>query len=274
MYEGWGFDPSLIKSKKVHHCEGIRFIPDYYSSDYLNKKPDLIVLRHILEHLADPRDFLTPICNQKLHPSGIYVEVPDWEWIVDNDQIMMFSNDHCSYYSKNSLELAMSLFGFKRKKICLTFEDEYLQYFGKKKALNETPEFQKYNRAEHLNENSDTDLNNKTKSFIRRIPKVLDRFKSYFSETPNDTVLWGAAGKGTILLSTLGICYKQLPFVVDSNSNKHDTYIPVTGQQIISPDHLKIIRPRYVLITNPSYYREIASQLDSLGVKAQIVTIK
>jgi len=274
-YEGYGFDPSLIRSNRVPHYKDLKFVPDNYNSDYLNKKPDLIVLRHILEHIADPNDFLTPIiCNQEVHPSGIYVEVPDWEWIVDNDQVMMFSNDHCSYYSKNSLELALSLCGFKCEQLSVTFEDEYLQYFGKEISLNDTPESLKYNRGLHLKGYSGTDLNSKTKSFIRRIPKVLERFKSYFSGTSNDAVLYGAGGKGTILLSTLGISYEQLPFVVDSNPNKHNTYIPVTGQQIIPPDHLKIIRPRYVLITNPSYYIEIASQLDSLGVKAQIITIK
>ena len=65
-----------------------------------------------------------------------------------------------------------------------------------------------------------------------------------------------------------------MPFIVDSNPNKHNTYIPMTGQQIISPDRLKSVKPRYVLITNSSYYEEIASQLDSLGVKAEIITIK
>ncbi|GAG82764.1 unnamed protein product, partial [marine sediment metagenome] len=259
----------------------IKFIPDYYSSDYLNKKPGLIVLRHILEHIVDPKDFLTSIiCNQKLYPSDIYVEVPDWEWIVDNDQVMMFSNDHCSYYSKNSLELTLSLCGFKCEQLSTTFEDEYLQYFGKEislsvsKQLNDTPESLKYNRDLHLKGYSGTDLTDKTKSFIRRIPKVLERFKSYFSRTSNDAVLWGAGGKGAILLSTLGISYKQLPFVVDSNPNKHNTYIPVTGQQVIPPDRLKIIRPRYVFITNPSYYKEIESQLNSLGIKARIIIIK
>ena len=275
VYEGWGFDPSLLRINKIPRYKDIRFLPDYYNSDYLNRKPDLIVLRHILEHITDPKEFLTPIVQkEQAHPLGIYVEVPSWEWIVDNDQVIMFSNDHCSYYSKNSLDLALSICGFKCEKICVTFEDEYLQYFGKKNSLNDTLELQKKYGAEQLNEYTGADLNSKTKAFINRIPKVLDRFKSFFNETSNDAVLWGAGGKGTILLPTLGISYKQMPFVVDSNPNKHNTYIPVTGQKVIPPDNLKFIRPRYVLITNSSYYREIESQLDSLEVKAQIIIIK
>jgi len=273
--EAWGFDPSLIRSDKVPHFKDIRFLPDYYNSDYLNKNPDLIVLRHILEHIANPKEFLTSIIpNRENHPVGIYVEIPSWEWIVDNDQVMMFSNDHCSYYSENSLKLVLGLCGFKCEKVSTTFENEYLQYFGSKDPVDHAYESRKNDREDHVNEYPGADLTNRTKAFIERMGKIIGRFKLYFSEISSDAVLWGAGGKGTVLLPTLGISYKQMPFVVDSNPNKHDTYIPVTGQQIIAPGQLKSLKPRYVLITNPSYYKEIASQLDSLGVCAQIITIK
>jgi len=268
VFEGFGFDPSLKKSRQVSQYKDLTFIPDYYQSSFLNKDPDIIVLRHVLEHIAVLTEFLTPIVgNDGSSPSGIYVEVPDWEWIVANDQIMMFSNDHCSYYSKNSLNLALSKCGFKSERICLSFADEYLQYFGRKHSADEIG-------SSHLTEYSSTDLIEKTKLFMERIPKVIERFESYFSNSSNEAVLWGAGGKGTILLSTLGISYHQLPFVVDSNPNRHNTYIPVTGQQVIAPEELKRVQPRYVLVTNPSYCDEIAKQLDSLNVKAQIIVVK
>lgn len=274
-FEGWGFDPSLVRSKRLPTYKDLRFISDYYKRDYLKKKPQLFVLRHILEHIADAREFLGAIIQgEKLEPSSIYVEVPDWEWIVDNDQVMMFSNDHCSYYSKNSLELLLSLSGFKCQKMSVTFADEYLQYFGREVSNYEVHESIQCSRDRDLGSSSNKNLTEKTKLFIGRIPEVLERFRSYFSETGNEAVLWGASGKGTILLATLGIHYDQMPFVVDSNPNKRNTYVPVTGQRVIAPEELKVIQPRYVLITNPSYYAEIASKLDSLGLKAQIIGLK
>lgn len=273
-YKGWGFDPSLIKSGNVPHYKDIKFLSDYYNNKYFNDDPDLIVLRHIVEHIADPKGFLASIISaQGTHPLGIYIEVPSWEWAVAHDQIMMFANDHCSYYSKNSLNLALNLCGFRCERINASFANEYLQYFGEKNS-KDAFNFAIKDKTRHLKEYSGRNLNDKTISFIKRIPKILDRFNSYFADTSGNAVLWGAAGKGTMLLSTLGISYKQLPFVVDSNPNRHNTYIPVTGQQVIPPARLRLIQPRYVLITNPNYYREIASQLASLGIKARIITVE
>ena len=194
-YKGWGFDPSLVKSDKLPSYKDLTFVPDYYKDDCLDKKPDLIVLRHILEHISNAKQFLnTVISDKKGYSPSIYVEVPAWEWIVDNDQIMMFSNDHCSYYSKNSLELALTLCGFKCEKTCLTFADEYLQYFGKKNSLVDTSKISKSDQVES-SEHFGTDLNSRTKSFIKRMPKVLDRFESYFLESPMMLYCGVPAGK-------------------------------------------------------------------------------
>ncbi|MDA1095656.1 MAG: class I SAM-dependent methyltransferase [Chloroflexi bacterium] len=265
-FEGWGFDPSFVKTDTVPHFKDLRFIADNYPSDALNKAPDLIAFRHVVEHIASLKHFLAPmIADPERRPSWIYIEVPDWEWIIDNDQIMMFSNDHCSYYSRPSMDLAMRACGFAAEKMSVTFADEYLQYFGKSVDSS-------IDRSEHRQRGAD--LTKKTKAFIARIPTVLERFRSYFSETSGQAVLWGAAGKGTILLPTLGVSHKQLPFVVDSNPNRQGTYIPVTGQEVIPPNRLKTLQPRYVLITNPSYQGEIAAQLDALGVEAQIMNVE
>ncbi len=263
-FEGWGFDPSLAKTSSAPGFEDLRFIAGNYNSDAVTNAPHLMVLRHVVEHIASVKSFLRPLMSDpKRRPSWIYVEVPDWKWIVDNDEIMMFSNDHCSYYSQPSLDIAMKACGFACERMYLTFADEYLQYFGRS--------------TESQTEGGDTrrglELLDKTRAFVARIPQVLDRFRSYFSETAGQAVLWGAGGKGTILLPTLGINYEQFPFVVDSNPKRHGTYIPVTGQEVISPDRLRALQPRYVLITNPSYEREIAAQLDSLRVGAQIINV-
>lgn len=220
-----------------------------------------------MEHIASAKTFLPPIVDGPHGlPSWIYVEVPDWGWIVENDQIMMFSNDHCSYYSKKSLERAMASCGFHVDRIQVTFDREYLQYFGRGDSQGS---------ASAAGSSTDGDcMLERTKDFAARIPRVLERFKGYFTLGSGQSVLWGAGGKGTVLLSTLGVGHEDLPFVVDSNPNRHHTFVPVTGQEVIAPEALREIRPRFVLITNPGYRREIAGQLAALGVDAEIVQLQ
>ena len=273
-FEGWGFEPSLSRTQTKLMHKDLKFVEDYYNSDILKKQPDLIILRHILEHQGEVHDFIENIlAKQNVTPYDIYIEVPAWEWIVDHDQIYAFSYEHCSYFSKNSLSLALELHGCKCKRLSSAFEDEYFQYFGTKSTSNEFNQDLRTETSAKNNHEYQESVISRTHAFIDRIPTISERLRTYFEEFKN-TVLWGAAGKGAMLLNVLDITYQQVPYIVDSNPRRHNTYIPVTGQQVVGPELLKKIKPQYILLTNPSYIKEVKSQLHHLGVKAKINVVK
>jgi 2-polyprenyl-3-methyl-5-hydroxy-6-metoxy-1,4-benzoquinol methylase len=57
---GVGFDPSYDGEEKHRPSKNqIRFVRDLYSERYANHPADLIVSRHMLEHVYDPKGFLT-----------------------------------------------------------------------------------------------------------------------------------------------------------------------------------------------------------------------
>jgi len=270
-FKGWGFEPSLSKSHRQFSHKDLGFIGDYYNREYLTTDPDLIILRHVLEHQGDPFSFLDSIIGGRCSSScAVYVEVPALEWIVDNEQVNAFSHDHCSYFSRSSLDLVHRRLGYVCKQMSFTFEDEYLQYFGTRSAPYESSRYTlPPNGSGSSKPDSDSGAD-RTIAFSKRIPTILEGLKEIFSEDNGKTILWGAGGKGITLLNILDITYKQLPFVVDINPERNNTYIPVSGQQIISPQRLQAIQPQTVIITNASYSNEIAVQLQRLGVQAKI----
>ena len=83
-------------------------------------------------------------------------------------------------------------------------------------------------------------------------------------------VLWGAGSRGVQFL-TLADPDHRLAAVVDVNPRKWGRYLPVTGYRVDAPDVLTDLRPRTVIITNPAYRDEVASQLDALGVPAEVL---
>jgi len=273
-FSGWGFDPSMAKSTSPPSCEDVVFTPTTFQGSTSAIRVDVVVLRHVLEHIADGKGFLSGVLPPPDKETlQIYVEVPSWDWIIDNDQVMMFSNDHCSYYSEKSLRLMLSRCGFECQKVTVAFEDEYLQYFGQRSGLQSgESDAEQATPLETGAESSS--LEAKTIAFVDRMQSTLQRFRSLFDEVEGRVVLWGAGGKGTVLLPTLGISHEQMPFVIDSNPNKHGTFIPVSGQEVVSPSQLPSIRPDYVLITNPSYRQEIVESLSALGVAAEVVTVQ
>ena len=271
-FRGWGFDPSLDKTGRALSQDGLTFVDGYYDSQYVGARPGLLVLRHTLEHQSDVHDFLSSLLSQQQHlPERIYIEVPTWEWIVARDQVYAFNYGHCSYFSSTSLQLALDSHGFERERLSFSFDDEYLQYYGAHQAA---PSDAGRNRLPSRSNSEPADrLVEQTASFVARIPEILGRLASYFADYP-DAVLWGAAGKGTTLLNILDISWEQFPYVVDSNPRRHDTFIPVTGQQVVAPDTLKQIQPKFVFVTNPSYIPEIRAQLSGMGVRADLIAIK
>ena len=136
-YSFRGYDPNL--SAANNHHETLTFINDYYRADLA--KPDLLILRHTLEHLGDPHVFLDEITGTQaprlaLAPAkrvDLYIEVPAWEWIVERNQIFAFSFEHCSYYTKPALEKTLTKHGFQTRKLSFGFKGEHLEYYGTRK---------------------------------------------------------------------------------------------------------------------------------------------
>lgn len=265
-FKGYGFDPSL-NTNKIEQSRDLEFIKGYYSYGSLNISPDIIILRHILEHQKNPHSFFNQITpkTQTNDPLSIYIEVPAWEWIIDNNSIYALSYEHCSYYSKYSIEYALRTHNFYPQNISFTFDNEYLQYYGVNLPV---PKTVKYAEAK-----SKKAIIEKSELFRFKIRAFLEELKKQVSGISDDTVLWGAGGKGTTLLNLLDINYNQLKYVVDSNPARHNTYIPRTGQQVVSPEFLKELKPEHILITNHNYYDEIRSQILKLGLPANIISI-
>lgn len=256
-FSGYGFDPSINQNKINGDNQNITFINDYYNS-YLNYAPDIVVIRHVIEHVHNPKKFFESV----LPKTSIYIEVPAWEWIIDNNQINVFSYEHCSYYSKYSIEYALSLYNFSAKKISFTFKNEYLQFFGVHTRMNVG-----------MKTRPCKELLKKSYAFQRKILVLSIKLKKALKNIMGNSVLWGAAGKGTTLLNMLDISYKQIEYVIDSNPARSNTYIPLTGQQVVNPDFLKSLKPKYILITNFNYYPEIKSKIEKLNLSSRIVPL-
>ena len=64
----------------------------------------------------------------------------------------------------------------------------------------------------------------------------------------------------------------QIEYVVDINLRKHGMYVAGTGQGIVAPEFLQDYHPDLVLVMNPIYRQEVQQRLESMGVKAAIVT--
>ena len=124
---GIGFDPSYVGPEKIFDGK-LYFVKDYYSPDYKSEETDIIVCRHVIEHIAKPvtllnilRTTLKGFCEAKL-----FIETPCAEWILSNKVFWDFFYEHCSYFSPSSLTTAVESSGFKVENLRHVFGGQYL----------------------------------------------------------------------------------------------------------------------------------------------------
>ena len=67
---------------------------------------------------------------------------------------------------------------------------------------------------------------------------------------------------------------KQIKHVVDINPHRQGHYMPLTGQQIVSPEQLKAIQPDIVIIMNAIYVSEIQDVLANLKLIPEVITLE
>ena len=112
-------------------------------------------------------------------------------------------------------------------------------------------------------------------SFEGRCQKKLFSWQKRIEEIRNKNkraVIWGSGSKGVAFLTTLKI-FDEIEYAVDINPYRQGTYMPVTGQEIVSPDFLGEYKPDVVIVMNSVYVNEIKKDLNRLGLAPEILTL-
>ena len=100
----------------------------YYGSDSADVHADVVICRHVIEHIPDPGVLLGAIRGALAQsPSAfLFFETPTVEWILRNRTFWDFFYEHCSLFSVNSLTTAFQQAGFQVMRVAPEFGGQYL----------------------------------------------------------------------------------------------------------------------------------------------------
>ena len=84
--------------------------------------------------------------------------------------------------------------------------------------------------------------------------------------------IWGGGSKCVAFLTTLKL-NSEIEYVVDINPHKWGAYLPGTGHKTVSPKALAACRPDQVIVMNPIYQKEILNELETLGLRAELMPV-
>lgn len=220
---------------------------------------DVVVLRHVLEHISNPHEFLGMLA-EVFGDALLFCEVPDFEWITQNECFFDVTYEHVNYFSKESLA---SLFGGRVNELGRLFKNQYLYVVARLGMLSKS-----FGR-EYLSETNWRNI-----GFDQLFPSLRNQIDALEQVASGRRVfVWGAATKGALFvyhcqrLNQLSINFQ---FLVDLNPSKWSKFVPGTKLQIRSPDDLFSCAEAtdVVVIANPNYEDEIRLELRKNGLQS------
>ncbi len=246
-----GIEPSG-KSRVVANS-GLRILDGMITRDEaVGGAPyDAFVTFHVLEHVPNPGDFLQGL-HRSLRDGGVgLVEVPSLERIVERSGFFDFMPDHLSYFSLQTLRLALEINGFD-------VLDTYRDWSGEHAVAI----VQKRARA---------DLSALTSS-MDSLVKDVDRFSAAHVASGRRVAIWGASHHALPLLSKVD--HSRFTYVVDSAPYKQSRYTPLSHLRVVPPTALQDDPVEVVLVIAPRYQQEILQQLQQeMGYRGVIASI-
>jgi hypothetical protein len=227
---------------------------------YLNEndriKADLVILRHVLEHVPNPYNFLSML-KAVFGETKIYIEVPNYDWIVANQTFFDITYEHVNYFSQMSLK---RLFVVSAITHGLLFDEQYQYVVADLASLNS--DFNERYESQNWEYVSFNDLFPNLHADIERLETAAQGSSVY---------VWGAATKGCLFLAhcrNSNRLIDQVEFAIDQNPQKSGKFLPGSLIQIKSKqEFFETVKGNALLIvSNPAYKEEIEAEVKAAGL--------
>lgn len=241
--DAFGCDPTYVGTNH-------RVIKEFFSEE-LGLRGDVIILRHVLEHIQHPVDFLKKIALANGNNGLVYIEVPDYNWIIDNQTFFDIFYEHVNYFRPQDFRNIFTNIIQQGR----LFGGQY-QYVIADLASIQLPPYQ-IEAIENVDQIGFSSL--------YQMVEMLTR-------TKKPIYIWGAASKGVIMAMHLNNAGIEIRNLIDINPNKQGKFTALTGIQIISPEEFCRNRIGCILIiVNPNYEKEIREITSAINHISYIV---
>lgn len=245
-YQAIGFDPAY-RSSNENLSERLRFVSDYFSRNYIAEGQFdwlIVIARHVIEHISNVDDFLSEILRTNvLGGAYLFLETPDFDWILENTSFEDIVYEHCSFFNPVSMQYILRRFGCESFHIEKTFHGQYMWIEAKFAARKRNELIMQYQEKE---------------------TQFIDQWREMLVEehkSGSRLFIWGAGAKGVAFANLLDPDCLYIDAVVDINPQKTGNFLAGTGHRIISPEECVEHMPEKIIVMNRNYYKEIQTYL-------------
>jgi hypothetical protein len=265
--QGVGYDPSFVPDRQRTQ-QAVRFVREFFSEETKELAPDLLCCKMTLEHIGQTHRFLTSVRAVAHRPdSVIFFQIPDVQRILMEGAFWDIYYEHCSYFSKISLDKLFTSTGFLVRRIWTGYDDQYLMV-----VANPVADGSAYSPGDEKGVAGIVSLCDSFAAVAAGSRAAWRRRLRNWAALGQRTVLWGSGSKAVAFLTTLGV-HDEIEHVVDINPYRVGKFLPGTGQRILAPASLREYHPDNVVVMNPVYRREVEQELARQHCEPKVYTI-
>lgn len=237
-HEAFGVDPAYEGTDS-------RVVRGVFGAEHAAFGGEVFILRHVLEHIAEPLDFLHDIAKNVNYQGKIFIEIPNFDWIIEQRAFWDIFYEHCNYFCPETLNGL-----FHHAEWGTFFQGQYLFVWADLKDLKSA--------AEYSSCLVKTPLEDLAAPLRKSRKQASARIKEYAP-----ILVWGAAAKGSTIVNLLDKNRELIPYLVDINPRKQNGWIGGSGHPILSPSVLADEdQSKNILVVNGNYFEEICATVD------------
>ncbi len=265
----FGFEPTK-ETAGAARKRGIQIIQEFFEIDTAKKfienqgRADLIIGNNVYAHVPNINNFTLGMKNL-LKPNGtINLEFPHILRLIESTQFDTIYHEHFSYFSLFTVDLIFKNAGLK---ICDV--EELPSHAGSLRVYGchiDDPRQPSRTFLEILKTEKEMGLRKLSPyiDFQQSAERIKNNFlRSVIEQKQAGKLLcaYGAAAKGNTFLNFAGVRQDLISFVCDAAPSKQGKFMPGSHIPIHHPDHIKKMKPDFVIILPWNLEKEVAEQL-------------
>lgn len=225
--------------------------------------PDMVIARHVLEHLESPVSFLQALAFSAAESGRgvrVYLEVPCADRLQETGRTVDMYYEHSSQFTTRSFAAMLEASAARVESIEHAYDREVVMAFATLLA----PAAQRDNAL----------AGRAYFEAARRSRTAIGRQLDALARGPGGVAIWGGTGKSAAFMNRYGCDAVRFPVVVDSDRSKVGTFVPGTGQEIRFRDWLKDHPARTVIVPPQWRAADIVREMRREGIEAPHVLIE
>lgn len=216
-----GFDTSLVCSMIGFEKYGLRIETDY--DKIANRRYDLIMLSHVLEHLCKPDETIASLSNLLSENGYFYLEVPDIDFFnnhISGELFKHISFEHLNYYNKQLLKEFMRNAGFRLWGIdTKANNDDVMPHYPVILSL-----WQKNSETDNSDKEVKYIQSKSFEGYIEKQKQSVEEYRRRIKERVGDkkVIVYGAGTHTYRLVAICDFLKDNIVGYADSNKKKHN----------------------------------------------------